>query len=55
MNLEPFLERERLLELLADRATVGLSAEEQDQLDRLLAKHPKLIPSILTSVLLWSG
>jgi hypothetical protein len=39
---EHVLERERAAELLADLATVGLSDEEHEELQRLLAKFPDL-------------
>jgi hypothetical protein len=42
--------RERLLELLADRATQGLSREEARELEALLRQHPDLDPDALDRV-----
>jgi len=42
--------RERLLELLADRATQGLSAEESRELEALLREHPDVDADTLDRV-----
>ncbi len=40
MTPSPHSDHDRLLELLADRALVGLDADEQHELDSLLQAHP---------------
>jgi anti-sigma-K factor RskA len=39
--------QDRLLELLADRATQGLSADERRELERLIAENPGINPEVL--------
>lgn len=45
--IEPSRGDERLIQLLADKATEGLSLSQQNELDHLLAVHPEVGPEEL--------
>ncbi len=47
---DAFLRNERLLDLLAKRATEGVTSAEQSELDRLLAQYPDADPQLIDRI-----
>ena len=47
---DAFLRNERLLDLLAKRATEGVTSAEQSELDRLLAEYPDADPQLIDRI-----